>query len=179
MGRGNVRVTEPYEGLFYIRNEDMQYYRKKDSDAEDDVVLLRDIPDAELANYDYDELGSDLRFDDVFWNLTQSISKRFPCFFECREFVTSDRLAFLESKLFYICREYNEWSTAIELIQKESAYGDGALEGLQKRHYRRFLDGIRDALFEQFDSVCVRTSAWTSGTIRRQDFENGGMKDAG
>lgn len=33
MGRGNVYVAGPYEGLFYIDNDDLQVWRKDGSDG--------------------------------------------------------------------------------------------------------------------------------------------------
>lgn len=178
MGRGNVRVTGPYEGLYYIDHDDLDFYRKCSSDYEEESVLLRDIPYEELNRYEYDELNSCLRRDEVFDALKASIMNRFPCFFECDEWIDRDRKAFLESKLFYICCEDNKWSIAIELIQKEPVYGDGAFEGLQKHHYQRFLAGIREALFEEFDTLGTYAGPWTSGTIHKENLENGGMKVA-
>ena len=33
-----------------------------------------------------------------------------------------------------------------------------------------YLDGIRDALFEDFESLGIYGCAWTHGTIHRKDF---------
>lgn len=73
----------------------------------------------------------------------------------------------LENKLFYIIVEDNEWAEAVELIQKESEYGDVDLSGLQKQHYRHYLDAIQDILLEQFGEVGIYTGPWTSGKITK------------
>ena len=48
-------------------------------------------------------------------------------------------------------------------------WGDPWMENLQKRFYEEYLNGIRDALFEQFESIGVYKGAWTSGTLRREE----------
>lgn len=103
-------------------------------------------------------------------------SERFPSFTRCepnewlRNGLYGDltRRAILESKLFYITVEDNEWSLAVELIQKEDPY-DNHLEGLQKRHFQTYLDGIRDTLFEQFETLSVRNGPWMSKQISRKE----------
>ena len=54
-----------------------------------------------------------------------------------------------------------------ELIQKESEYGDVDLSGLQKQHYRHYLDAIQGILLEQFGEVGIYTGPWTSGKITK------------
>lgn len=78
-----------------------------------------------------------------------------------------EKHAILQNQLFYIALEDNEWSLAVELLQKDEDWSDGWRQNLQKRHFQRYLDGIRDSLFEQFESLGIRTGAWTSGTIHR------------
>ena len=79
-----------------------------------------------------------------------------------------DRQAILESSLFHIAIEDNEWSLAVELLQKEGAYGSN-LSGLQARHYQKYLDGIKRCLLEYLPSIGTRTGAWTSGIIKREE----------
>ena len=71
----------------------------------------------------------------------------------------------MESGLFYIAVEDNQWSLAIELIQKEAPYDDH-LSGLQGLHFRRYLDGMKTCLLERLPSIGIRTGAWTSGVNR-------------
>ena len=58
---------------------------------------------------------------------------------------------------------------AIKLIQKEQGYYDnGNIENLQAKHYKTYLEGIKECLFNQFEELGTYGGAWTSGRIRRQ-----------
>jgi len=144
MGRGNTRVFGDYEGVYYI---------------------------------DWDNFSSE--YEDDFWreewenSLYQFISdftQRFKSFSRCNEWISRDDRAILENKLFYVAIADNEWSIAIKLIQKEQEYYyDGNIENLQAKHYKTYLDGIRDCLFNQFEELGTYAGPWTSGRIRRQE----------
>ena len=54
MGRGNVRVTGLYEGLYYIDNDYYQVFRRTDTFADDEEGMYR-----LLADLSTDELNSD------------------------------------------------------------------------------------------------------------------------
>lgn len=79
-----------------------------------------------------------------------------------------NRRLIMESGLFYVAVQDNEWSLAVELIQKESPYDDH-LSGLQARHYQRYLDGMKTCLLERLPSICIRTGPWTSERITREE----------
>ena len=79
-----------------------------------------------------------------------------------------NRQSILESSLFHIAIEDNEWSLAIELVQKEGLYGDN-LYGLQARHYQKYLEGMKRCLLEHLPSIGIRTGAWTSDVIKREE----------
>ena len=71
----------------------------------------------------------------------------------------------MENSLFEIKIVDNEWSYAIELIQKENDYDD-CLSGLQKKHYQSYLDGMKDILLGMFPEIgCYCGNPWTHGTI--------------
>ena len=58
MGRGNVCVNGPCEGLFYIDNDDLRVYRKLNPAGDYEDCLQRDL--------DYDDIaGPDWYLDDV------------------------------------------------------------------------------------------------------------------
>jgi hypothetical protein len=142
MGRGNTRVFGDYEGVYYI---------------------------------DWDNFSSE--YEDDFWreewenSLEQFISdftRRFKSFSRCDKWIGGDNRAILENGLFYIAIADNEWSIAIKLIQKEQEYYDGNLENLQAKHYKTYLDGMKECLFNQFEELGIYTGPWTSGRIRRQ-----------
>ena len=147
MGRGNTCVFGDYEGLYYI---------------------------------DWDNFSSSEYEDDDFWeedwgnSLEQFISdftQRFKSFSKCDEWISRDDRAILENKLFYVAVADNEWSVAIKLIQKEQKYDGGNLENLQAKHYKTYLDGMKECLFNQFEELGIYAGPWTSGWIRRPRAE--------
>lgn len=172
MGRGNCYVSGAYEGLYYIDNDflDMYSSRKPDENGVYETRLLGEIEYADMENWEYDEAGSRQNWDDFLTEFRASVRARFGSFRECDERLEHGECACLENGLFYIAFEDNQWSMAIELIQKEEARGLPWMENFQKRRFQRYLDGIRDALFEQFDELGVYGGAWTSGRIRKADY---------
>lgn len=180
MGRGNVCVTGPYEGLFYIDNDDIHVYRRDDQYAEEpEVRLMRDLDYAELTGGEwlYDEWGTGEEQDDIEECFVDAFGRMFTSFTRVEPqrwakngpYGDLSRRVIMENKLFLVALEDNEWSMAVELIQKEDPYDD-SLCGLQKRHFERYLDGIKKCLLDRLPSIGTRTGAWTSGTIRREDI---------
>lgn len=169
MGKGNVCVFNPYEGLFYIDNADINFYRRTDDEFEEpELMFLREISydDFTSGAWDFDENETICYQQEIEASFQYAVNQRFPSFIPCRKWIGHSQLAILENNLFYIVFEDNEWSIAVELIQKEYPYYD--YSGLQKTHYQRYLHGIRDSLFEQFDSLGIYESAWTHGVIHRR-----------
>lgn len=179
MGRGNVCVFQEYEGLYYIDNDHLHEYRRVDEAGEGaEFRLLGELSYEELSGGDwlFDEWQSHINWEDTKRNLTHALMAKFPSLHECNTWIEHDRFALLENNLFYIAVADNEWSQAVMLVQKDHWCYD--YSGLQKRHYQSYLDGIRDCLFEQFDTLGTYGGAWTSGRISRADFQSGGEKSA-
>lgn len=179
MGRGNVCVTGPYEGMFYIDNDDLHEYRREDEGTDElESRLMGDLSYEELTSGDwkFDEWQSNLNWEDAKRNLIHALMAKFPSLRECNTWIEHDRFALLENNLFYIAAADNEWSMAVMLVQKEHWCYD--YSGLQKQHYQRYLDGIRDALFEQFETLGTYGGAWTSGRISRKEILYGQVHTA-
>lgn len=177
MGRGNVYVAGPYEGLFYIDNDDLQVWRKDGSDGkEPEIRMMADISLDELVADDWyvDEIESSYKEEDVLRCFCAELRKLCPSFQPATNsnvWLGNERRVILENELFYICVEDNEWSLAVELIQKDG-YSDcqsAWLAGLQKRRYRGYLDSMKKALLAHLPSIGVRTGPWTHGTITREE----------
>ncbi len=180
MGRGNVCTTGKFEGLYYVDNEDFHVYRRVD-DLSDcpETRLLGELDYAELTGggWLYDEEGTSCEEDDVLECFAADFCQMFPSFARPAKrvwltepgFGGRSRLVLLESKLFCICLEDNEWSLAVELVQKEEPWGDVWMENLQKRLYQKYLDGMRKALLNRLPGIGIRTGAWTSGRIKREE----------
>ena len=166
MGRGNVCVTGKYEGLYYIDRDYTDVYRRSDEVSDDEFETRL------LGELSYDELtGGDWLYD-VLECFTEGFTRMFPSFKRVEKDKWHDRSIriILESELFYVGVEDNEWSVAVKLLQKEDPY-DNHLEGLQKRRYQQYLDGMKKVLLERLPSIGTYSGAWTSGRITR-DSEN-------
>lgn len=179
MGRGNVCVFQEYEGLYYIDNDLIHEYRRHDPDTGETEYLKKgELSFEELTNgwWHFDEWLSQQNWEDAMDDFVDAMKEKFPRFICCDKWISNERHAILENNLFYIAVADNEWSMAVMLIQKDHWCYD--YSGLQKRHYQSYLDGIRDCLFEQFDTLGTYGGAWTSGRISRKDFQRGGEQSA-
>lgn len=178
MGRGNVCVFQEYEGLFYIDNDDLIPYYREIEDGTVEIRLQGELSHEELAGgeWKYDQFEFQRNWEETKDNLMQSLMIRFPSLIPAGKWIEHDRFALLENNLFYIAVADNEWSQAVMLVQKDHWCYD--YTGLQKRHYQSYLDGIRDCLFEQFETLGTYGGAWTSGRISRSDFQKGGEQSA-
>ncbi len=176
MGRGNVCTSGPYEGLFYIDNEDLHWFRSihEDTSDEPELRLSRDLSYQEMIGSDwvFDDLETEQYWNGVLQTFIASMRSRYKSLHICDEWISRTEYAILKNRLFYIVVEDNEWGEAVKLIQKEGSYQD--LFGLQKRHYQCYLDGIRDALFEQFNTLGIYGGPWTHGVIQRSDSNKEG-----
>lgn len=157
MGRGNVCVSGEYEGLYYV---DWSNFSSEYEDEHGNIMQDYDLQ--------WEEWESSLE------QFINDFTQRFKSFSRCDEWISHTEKAILENSLFYIATEDNEWSIAIKLIQKEQEYYDrGNIENLQAKHYKTYLDGMRDCLFKQFEELGVYSGPWTSGRIRREEFLQG------
>lgn len=177
MGRGNVCVQGAYEGLFYIDNDDLCVYRKNDPEAEErEDRLQRDLDYDDIMGPDWhlDEVGSSYEEADVLECFCNEMRKRCPSFAPAvsdNVWPGKERRVLLENDLFYICVEDNEWSLAVELIQKDS-YSDcenAWLSGLQRTKYKRYLECMKTALLTRLPEIGTYAGAWSSGRITREE----------
>lgn len=168
MGRGNVCTLGKYEGLYYIDNDHIHVYRDSEDMGDDpETRLMGDLDYEELTGcrWLYDAEGSMNEEDDILECFMDEFTRMFPSFkrVEQRQWLDRSRRAILESGLFYIAVEDNEWSLAVELIQKEEPWGDVWMENLQKRLYEKYLEGVKKALLMRVPSIYPYGGAWTCG----------------
>jgi hypothetical protein len=168
MGRGNVRTVGKYEGLYYIDNDDLLVFARIWGGSEPESKLGSNLATAEMDAFELDEELTRIHLEDTEQEIVSGLTARFPSFTSCDRWVSKTQRAILENQLFYIAFEDNEWSLAVELLQKEGEYWDAT--GLQCRHWQTYLRGIRDTLLELFEHIHIRTGAWTSGTIWRGEL---------
>lgn len=159
MGRGNVCVFGKYEGLYFVDKDYLNYYYK-----EDESELQINIDN--FTNWEYDEDLSYINFIEFLTTFAENFQQKFPSF-------TIKQTEYcgivLENNLFQVEIEDNEWSYAVKLLQIETNYDEPSKEGFQKKHFNTYLNGIKECLFEQFDTLGIYSGAWTSGIISKND----------
>ena len=185
MGRSNIRMDGPYEGVFYIDYDDLNVYRRDVPDSDEyETMLQREFGPGETNRlgvtkdgWYFDEMASEEETNNVLSMFCYEMQKRCPSF-ESSDGVLSasfeDRRVILQNQLFYICVEDNEWSLAVELIQRES-YSDceeAWMAGIQRTHYKRFLEAMKESLLEILPSIGIYTGPWTHGIIKKEDLKN-------
>ena len=169
MGRGNVCVHGACEGLYYIDTDDFQTYRRDDGE---ETKLLGELDHAALVGggWVYDADLSERELEDILDSFIESFIRMFPSFARIRAntWIERSRRVILENTLFYVAVEDNEWSVAVELLQKEF---DGCedLTGFQRRHYKSYLAGMERCLLEVLPGIGTYTGPWTSGRIQRKE----------
>lgn len=162
MGLGNIHTHGDYEGLYYIDYDYIDYYTSKEENeyGEFDIKLLADMDADDFEDYEYDYDLSRLSAEEYINMFVEDMTKKFD------SFVATGKIygTIMENSLFEIKIEDNEWSYAVELIQKD----DYALSGLQKKHYKQYLDGMKDVLLLLFQEIgCWTGNCWTHGIIKR------------
>lgn len=167
MGRGNVCTHGDFEGLYYADRSYLDFYVPIYAEA-DEGKYLEEMEMNDFDNFEYDEFISRANYEDFIGEFISLFKKRFKSFSSTgKEYGT-----ILENELFEIEIEDNEWSYAVKLIQKEqSYYQSGNFEGLQSKHYKNYLEGIKTVLLEIFPSIGCYSGAWTSGRITREDIK--------
>ena len=163
MGRGNVCVFGDSEGLYYVDRDYLDFYVPIDGEA-DEGKFLGELSHNDFSDYEYDEFLSRIYYEDFISDFIYFMTKKFKSFTK-----TGDEYGvILQNDLFEIEIEDNQWSYAVKLIQKEDDY-DNHLEGLQKKHYKNYLNGMKNVLLELFPTIGSYGGAWTSGRITRED----------
>ena len=114
MGKGNVCVSGPYEGLFYIDNDYTNVFRHEDNC--EDTVLQKDLSTEALSSDDwlFDDEGSANELDDVLECFMENFTRRYPGFARVNQvkWLGRDVRVILESSLFYIGVVDSDWAYA-------------------------------------------------------------------
>ena len=169
MGRGNVCVTGPCEGLFYIDYDYTAVYKNMEMPEGEPDRKLRfafgsDSPEESGWEYDagesVDEEDYDMRL------FSKDFVNAHPEFSETNVWVSRSRRAILETPLFYIAVEDNDWSFAVELLQKDVA--SEMDEHSQKVLHPVYLNSMKTILLSLYPSIGTYAGAWTSGRITRE-----------
>ena len=173
MGKGNCCVTGQFEGLYYIDNDDLLVYSREDEDGEYEACMQRDLAYDELTSgeWEYDECETYFTQRDFEVWFAEMFKKRYKSFRSTEKWISRERRAILQNDLFYIALEDNQWSLAVELIQKDRDWDSGWMRNLQSRHCESYLAEMKRLLLIRFPSIGLYAGAWTSGTLTREEYE--------
>lgn len=163
MGRGNCCVCGNYEGLYYVDNDFLDVYSRSDNSDDYDIRLKRDVDDYD--SWDYNEAESYFNRDMLVHEFACEVMQRFPKFDYVNKWISRDRKAILENELFYVVLEDNEWSMAVELIEREDSWRD--YSGLRAGLYMIYLNGIREILLDMFGEIGEYAGAWTHRIVTK------------
>lgn len=170
MGRGNVCVHGEAEGLYYIDCDYFDTYVRVDDETYECESCLADelsYDDLTSGEWSFDEALTGFTYNEIIDEFKENFVKLFPSFCEVEPYWIgwrNTKKVILENELFQIATEDNEWSVAVELLQK-----DEAPIGLQLGLYKRYLDGIAKALLKILPTIGTYGGAWTSGHLSRQE----------
>lgn len=161
MGAGNVCVFGTNEGLYYVDNKYFDVVEAVNENGEAEA-MLRDEAEERKLNYRPDEVLSTYEYEDFLDELKTKIKERFSSFSDVDNW-ERDRHIILENKLFKIAIEDNQWSYAVELLENSEP------SGLHTRNFNTYFNYLKEVLLLIFPEIGTYSSAWTHGTIRRND----------
>lgn len=139
------------------------YYEK---DNPENTIMQADIPTENQNKYEFDYDQSQTYWQDFLSYLKEEIRKRHPEFEECDEHFNEKHFV-LESPLFGIATEDNEWSAAIELLSKTNVNRQSQIEP-----FKQLYEELKDILLDWVPEIYIRTGPWTSYTVKRQVQED-------
>lgn len=158
----NINVDN-LSGLFYIDYKDIFHYNKPN---ESDFLKEKEINPADLENYEFNQTISQAYYDKCLDKISTYLADKFDSISKVDEREKKKHII-AKNHLFEIAIEDNNWSVAIQLLPIKKAN-----KGLQKQMYYAFLHGLRNALFEEFDTLYVRNGSWSQIPITKNDDPN-------
>ena len=190
MGRGNICVYGKFDGLYFLDKDLLDVYNKVDRcecgsvkgfDYETEPKTARELSDAGIE-YDYDGTNSEWAFDQFStsdnWNEMINIMQEyfislFKSFTKSNKWrgttaysSTRNCHVVLESELFDIAIADNEWSVAWLLLERDDI--DDNKRPLMKRHYKTYLEALKNALVDFYGEATEYGGAWTSGETHKK-----------
>jgi hypothetical protein len=148
MGRGNYCPSGECADQWYV---DYDGYRYDEEEGE------------RCEEIDFDLLQDDMN------QALEAIKKRFPSFQNDEKWGDGywGEKYLLSNKLFRIGMADNQWSAVLFLQMRDDLYPEQ--ENLAGKHFSAYASALRQIMLEVFGEIHIRTSAWTSCAIRRED----------
>lgn len=156
-----MNVSVPFNaGLYYVDYNEIYRFHKKNSDV---LLKQNEIPEDDASSYEFDQEASQKYFNDFIMSFQTSFCSHFSSMHPVDRYDKKKHII-AENKLFQIILEDNNWSVAVELLPVKKSN-----EGLQNQMFNSFLTGMKNALFEQFDTIYVRDASWSQIPITKND----------
>lgn len=152
-------------GLFYIDYKDIFIYNKPN---DSNFIKQKDINPDELNNYEFNQDASQAHYNNCIDKISDYMANNFDSMLKT-DLREKKKHIIAANQLFQVTLEDNDWSVAVQLLPIKKAN-----KGLQKQMYYAFLHGLRNALFEQFDTLYVRNGSWSQIAITNNDDPNMG-----
>lgn len=152
-------------GLFYIDYKDIFIYNKPN---DSNFIKQKDINPDELNNYEFNQDASQAHYNNCIDKISDYMANNFDSMLKT-DLREKKKHIIAVNQLFQVTLEDNDWSIAVQLLPVKKAN-----KGLQKQMYYAFLHGLRNALFEQFDTLYVRNGSWSQIDITKNDDPNMG-----
>lgn len=175
MGRGNIRKPNDLSSVTYIDNNNFNFYCNLYVDPPIHGVSYEEAVklDPDSKNWEFDELTSEIAYDEFVEYFMEAVMKRYPSFYDYAKYMKrrGKPVGFgplLQNELFDIVFMDNESSLCIMIRAIEHDYED--YSALQKGHIENYTNGIREIILDYYDSFSIPTSSWTSGTVTREDY---------
>jgi hypothetical protein len=152
-------------GLFYIDYKDIFIYNKPN---DSNFIKQKDINPDELTNYEFNQAASQAHYNNCIDKISDYMANNFDSMLKT-DLREKKKHIIAANQLFQVTLEDNDWSVAVQLLPVKKAN-----KGLQKQMYYAFLHGLRNALFEQFNTLYVRNGSWSQIAITKNDDPNMG-----
>jgi hypothetical protein len=187
LGQGNICTHYECEGLYYLDRDLLDVYRRvircgdcghiKDFDWETDAKTARELRQEGIAYSfsgddgacKYDQLDSQYNWMEMENYMRDYFSRQFPSFRSVDKWRDySSGKVVLESTFFHVVVMDNGWSAAWCLLERADVDDDGSNRPLMRRHYRTYLEAIKNALISQWGEAIGYGGAWTHGRVYRR-----------
>ena len=164
MAKVKMNVAVNYnEALYYVNYNDIYMY--KDKNDSNKFVTESQIPEGKEDDYEFDLSMTQVHYDAIRKKLSDALCAHFPSMQPVKDTYlnkSQSRRVIACNTLYSVVIEDNAWSIAVELINNPDGNG-----GLQSQMFESFSNGLREALFEQFDTLYIRSGSYTAEPITK------------
>lgn len=170
MGYANV-AADYKDDLLYVPYDYLSIYTKNNQKI---IKHGNEIASEEIEDYEYNKKLSQLEFDEFKERFCTDMQKKFKSLQPVDRWKGRYQHIILENSLFEIALQDNQWSIAVELLNRDDyPYS----KNFQTSKFPAFFKGMRDILFTYFDKLYIRTGAYTSKAITKESIAQSELEE--